>query len=390
MRSRLLLSLLLLLLLSLLGWGVGWLLDNYEQRSREIRADVSPLARRNPLLAAEWFLDRLGIPSDSLSGRDHLLNPPSQPGLLLVNRLGGSLPPARQQALREWVAGGGHLVIAPEGEWDESSASSGNTLLDSLGVQPVVLEEDKDPQAVEVATDSSASPLRFRMPGSEQVLSVNFSSRRILLDSHRRADWWVEGERGAHLLQFRIGAGRVTVLSDHDFFSNERIGEQDHALFLALLAQDQTRAWLLYSSNMPSLMQLLWRHAPGLMIALICLLLLLVWRLTRRIGPLLPDRREVRRNLLEHLSAVGRYIWRNDHADSAFRRTQEALEQAWRRRHPVLQTMRRSARCEWIGQHAGISGKAVEGALYGVLSGERSLIQLSAIQQRLAACLRSH
>ena len=105
MRSRVLLSLLFLLLLSLLGWGVVWFLDNYEQRSREIRSDVSPLARRNPLLAAEWFLDRLGIPSDSLSGRDHLLNPPSQPGLLLVNRLGGSLPPARQKALQEWVAG---------------------------------------------------------------------------------------------------------------------------------------------------------------------------------------------------------------------------------------------------------------------------------------------
>ena len=285
---------------------------------------------------------------------------------------------------------GGHLVIAPEGEWDEASASSGNTLLDSLGVQPLVLDGEKDSLAGDAATDSSVSLLRFSMPGSEQVVSVAFSPRRILLDSQGRADWWVESERGTHLLQFRIGSGRITVLSDHDFFSNERMGEQDHALFLALLAQDQARAWLLYSSNMPSLIRLLWRHAPELVIVLICLVLLLVWRLMRRTGPILSDGREVRRNLLEHLSAVGSYNWRNDRADSTFRCTQESLEQAWRRRHPVLQTMDRLARCEWIGRHAGISGKAVEGALYGELSGERSLIQLSAIQQRLAACLRSH
>ncbi|MCW8908342.1 MAG: DUF4350 domain-containing protein [Sedimenticola sp.] len=391
MANRAVLSLLALLLLALAGWGVSWFLENYEQRTREIRADVSPMAKRNPFLAAERFLQHIGIPSESVTGRDHLLNPPQQPGLLLVNRLGPDLPPEREQALRNWVVFGGHLVVVAQGEWDEESGSSGNRLLDRLGVQPVALESlDEDESAARLAARESDEPITFSLPGSDEQLSVAFSRKRVLHDSRGRAEWWVESVLGAHLLQFRMGDGYITVLGDNGFLRNGQIGDHDHALFLARLAEGQPRTWLLYSSNMPSLPQLLWQYAGELVLSLLCLVLLAVWRMTRRSGPLLPEGGSVRRNLLQHLSAVGHYIWRNDHAGTRFRYTQETLEQAWRRRHPVLETLDSSARCEWIARHTGISERAVREALYGEMNGEQGLVRLSAVQQRLAARLRNH
>ena len=391
MRTKLVWGGIGLLLLILLGSGVYWFFQNHEQRTREISVDVSPFAKRNQLLAAERFLDRLGIVTESVSGRDHLLNPPQQSGLLLVSNLGSSLPADREEALLDWVKRGGHLVITPVNEWDDDEASGGNNLLDSLGVQLIIRESESDPEdeSAEDESDQKLLPVVFEMPGFTGEVAVAFSDQRVLFDSEEQADWWIETDEGAHLLQFNLGRGKITVLSDHDFFSNKSIGEEDHALFLALLARDQKRAWLLYSSDMPSLFLLLWRHATSLVVSLLCLILLLVWFLTQRSGPIKSTDLIIRRNLMEHLSAVGHYIWRTDHAAQTFKQSQAALEQAWHRRHPILGTMERGARCEWIAEHVGLTPQSVEHALYGDYKGEQAFIQVTVAQQKLAAQLRN-
>lgn len=392
MRNRLLWGLLAGLLMLLAGWAVQWFYANFEQRTREAVEGMSPAAKKNPLLAAERFLNRLGVATESLSGRDRLLNPPGQPGLLLVYRLGASLPAEREQALLGWVRRGGHLLVAPRQAWDEAAQTSGNRLLDSLGVQPDFLDSGPERSAV-VASDALSNgaaepaPVHFEMPGSDATLAVAFSGRRILHDSQGRAEWSVETEQGAHLLRYALGAGKITVMSDLQPFSNRSIGAHDHALLLAALAGEQRHAWLLYSSTMPVLPLLLWRQAPGLVVSSFTLVLLLLWSLTRYSGPRQRTTRPVRRNLMEHLGAAGRYLWRIDRAAGSFRRSQRVLEQAWRRRHPALGAMQRAARCQWIAKQTGLPAAAVEQALYGDCQGEQGFIQVTATQQRLAAQL---
>lgn len=306
--------------------------------------------------------------TESISGRDQLLAPPTQPGLLLVYRLGASLPAEREQALLAWVRQGGHLLVAPQQAWDEGAETSGNSLLDSLGVQPV-FEAVAPGQAAGIdagsASDGEASPApaHLRMPGTSAPIAVAFNRHRRLFDRLGHADWAAGTEPDGHLLQYRLGRGKITVMSDLQPFSNRSIGEHDHALLLALLAGEQHHAWLLYSSAMPPLPLLLWRHAPGLVIALLTLGLLLVWSLTRRSGPVRSAEQPARRNLMEHLGAVGRYLWRIDRAVGTFRQSQQALERAWRRRHPVLEPMQQNGRCEWIAEYAGLSRGREAGAL---------------------------
>ncbi len=379
------------LLAGLAGWGVHWFLTHHERHSKDIRTGVSPQARRNPFLAAEHFLSRLGLDSESISGRDQLLNPPPEPGLLLVNNLGPSLPPEREQDLLNWVRQGGHLVVTPGQVWDEEKETGGNHLLDALGVRLLSLEvedEGEEPAIIqENGQSGEKTAVPIDMPGYRQPLQIAFDPDLILVDRSGLSDGRSRAEEDGYLLRYSIGQGRLTVLSDHRIFTNDEVGEGDHALFLAVLADGQERAWLLYSSNMPSLLRLLWQNAPQLLISCLLLLSLIVWSMMLRTGPLIGRKRENRRNLMEHLDAAAGYAWRTDRARGMFDATRRALEQAWRRRHLALGRLDRRARCEWIAERAGLAPDEVEMALYGDYSGEQEFMGVSAAQQRLTEIL---
>jgi hypothetical protein len=218
---------------------------------------------------------------------------------------------------------------------------------------------------------------------------VAFRGSVHLHDAEDKAHWKVvDGELGGRLLQYRVGAGLVTVLSDIGFIGNDEIGKRDHALLLALLAGGERRAWLLYSSDMPSLATLVWQKAPYLVTSVLLLCGLWLWRLTRRTGPLLASDALARRNLMEHLEAAAGYAWRVDRAQAMLRASRERLDRAWRRRCPALAWVDRQARCGWIAERTGLTSEAVEQALYGEVEGAQAFIEASAIQQELAASLR--
>jgi len=380
------------LLIGLMGWGVYWLVANHERQYREIRVGVSAEARRNPFLAAERFLRGLGLESESVPSREYLLRPPETTGVLLVNRLSPNLSPAHEQALLEWMQDGGHLIVTANREWDEEGERPRNPLLERYGVRlriQVPTEESED-AAETVQSDGDGdedsepyTPLPVSFPGYQGRVQVAFQNSRLLEETTELADWAVDGEEGAHLLQFRIGQGRLTVLSDHRFLVNDHIGEGDHALFLALLTAGERRVWLLYSSRMPSLFTLLWRAAPYLVSSALVLVGIWLWSLTLRTGPLLRRETRVRRNLLEHLDAAANYAWQTDRAGGMFSSSQKVLEQAWRRRHPALDRLERRERCERIAELAGLAAPVVEAALYGRVDKEQAFIRASAVQQQL-------
>ncbi|MCP4992799.1 MAG: DUF4350 domain-containing protein [Gammaproteobacteria bacterium] len=375
----------LLLLLLLGGWGVFWFMDNFEQREREFRSEQSPMARLNPYLAAERYLRRVGFEVESLSGREWLINPPEEPGVLFVHHLGPSLPPEREEALLRWVDQGGRLILVARQLWDEDELTSGNSLLDRLGVQLVESgdssqDEDDPLQGVDLVQltlidqDGEATGPEFNM---------GFRPNRILDDGDMDASWVLEGDLGPHLMEWSWGRGWITVLSDGTLFSNEKIEKYDNAWFLSYLVEGDQKIWLLYSSNMPTLLELIWRYLPYLLIMLTLLLLLMIWRLTLHSGPRLSVGGGARRNLLEHLQAAANYVWRIDRASDLFNSSRRRVEQHWRRRHPLLDRLDQQARCDWIAEQTGLDSGAIFTALYSQPKDEQALIRISAIQQKL-------
>lgn len=373
MANRLYLGILMSLLLLLSLFGGIWFVHNFERQSEEVRSGFSPAARRNPWLAAERFLQHLGIQVESLSGREYLLAPPVDSGVLLVRDLGPGLPPQREQRLLEWVAAGNHLILSLQRIPD--SDESNHPLLERFGVSLHSLESSEPEQ--------TADPVMVELPGASESIRVIFDPQRSLQLDEVSADWQVPASTGYHLLRFNYDAGTITLLSDNRFLSNTEIDEQDHALLLGRLVGDSPRAWLLYSSQMPSLLDLSWKKAPYLLISACLSVLVLLWWLTRHSGPKLVKARAARRDLLEHLQASAEFLWQQDKAAGLQEQTRQLVEKLWLRQHPRLQRMDRQARCAWLAQRSGINPEAIERALYNEQTDERGLIRASSLLQRL-------
>jgi len=95
-----------------------------------------------------------------------------------------------------------------------------------------------------------------------------------------------------------------------------------------------------------------------------------------------------RRNLLEHIDATANYAWRIDRASSLFENNRKALEQAWRTRHPALNSMDNTQRSEWIAEKTGMAATAVERSLYHEITKDQDFIKASLVLQQLASGLK--
>jgi hypothetical protein len=363
-----------LLLLIIVGGGFGyWLTNHYEYVTEQIRGNLGPEARRNPLLAAERYLSRLGIATESQSGRQLLVEPPARPGLLLVRDLGPPLPLSRVKSLLAWVERGGTLVVTPGSAFEEGI---GHPLLDQFSV---VMESD---EFFETEEQDGVTP-----PWREVVLQVDFDAERWFSVDSDASYFASPDDVFSHLLQFSWGEGSVTFLSDSDFLTNKQIGEKDHALLLAYLAEDADQAWLLYDSQMPSLVTFLWRHAPYLLISFLLFTLVVVRGLQYTTGPLLSPRATRHRDLLEHLQAGAGFVWRHNPSVGLLETTRRAVEKRWLASHPTLQQLDQQARCDWLAKHTGMTAESIHRALYSKQGDTGQLIKITTNLQRLYAAL---
>ena len=382
-----------LVLLALAGSGVYWFFDNYERREREVLSDPSREAVRNPYLAAERYLSRLGYEAETLRGRNRLKNPPAASGALVVHDAGPSLSPYEEEQLLNWVTGGGHLVLVPRRAWDEDTESSSNHLFDRFGVRLRHAANDSqsdDETGIETPAVDGRRPVAIRRTdpasGSVQRYQVAFNPSRSLEDSSLVAEESVYGTRGIHMLAWTHGAGRLTVFSDNGFMLNDTIGDYDHAWFVSDLLQGHDRIWFLVDAAMPPLTSLMWRYIPEAVASAILLGLLWLWRAAATHGPRHRTRARVRRNVIEHLDAVAAFAWRHDRR-ALIDRSRMLVETRWIRRHPRLNQLDEPSRCAWIAERTGLDPEHVRSALYASSTDEHSIIRSAALQQRLIGFL---
>ena len=102
------------------------------------------------------------------------------------------------------------------------------------------------------------------------------------------------------------------MLNDFGFMRNLAIGQLDHAEFLWQLVRFQPGTAEVFVFDNPqklSLVQWLVDNAWAVLAAGAALLLVWLWRIAPRFGPMAPDPEPVRRRLLDHLRASGRFQW---------------------------------------------------------------------------------
>lgn len=295
MSNRAIILALIAVLLALGGW---WFSQNFGFGPQRVWVGYSGEARVNPFFAARLLLERLGFKVEQKADFRKLgALPPGATVILAVDRT--ELNPPDVRALLSWVErDGGHLIVGAERELAR------DILLQQINVEVHSKDGDAGP-----STLTAAGIDRILMPdGSE--LRADLLPSPTLIDLDEDADAWrVTSRGGTRILQFDWGEGDITVLSTLRPFTNREIGRLDHAELLAQItgAGEPGELFLIRHLESASLLTWLAQHAAAALAALGVFVLIWLWRVVPRFGPLAPSPAPDRKSLLEHIRAVGRF-----------------------------------------------------------------------------------
>ncbi|MFC5570394.1 DUF4350 domain-containing protein [Lysobacter yangpyeongensis] len=341
--------LLVLLGLLVLAGLAGWWLHSYERVAREVPMPRTGEARRNPLFALQVALERDGIAVQSrrrlqlLAGgaRDPAVPLAARDTVVLFNDP-RALSGAEVDALLQWVAGGGHLVVRtpPPGLLTRNAAAV--PLFVPLQLMPM----DSEHRACETvhgvaragAPDSAAADAADAADAGDGEDGVLFcGARRFTLIGANPVLSWGDLKNGYVFARVRHGRGSVDVLAGLDFLSTDRLEQPaGHALARQLLQPNfgAGTVHLVYATQMPSLWATLVRHSWMAWGPLLLALMAWLWRRMQRFGPPLPAPALERRSLLEHVTASGALAYRYGYAQRLYEAARDAFLARLRRRDP--------------------------------------------------------
>jgi hypothetical protein len=414
MRSRTTIRVLLLTgltLLVFLGWGLYSSIEFYdetEQTAGSIRA------QRNPYLAAQLFMQESGIDAveaDSLIG----LNTLDGVATVLITDANQVVNPRQLEQVLTWLENGGTLIVTAN-----SFAKSDDLLLEKFNVEVLWPKRDDDPddafddhepqddetsiseslreinkqieegktlEEIRLKKDVETSLTRIDFGDDIGILEIEFSSYRILTHPHIEGDEvddsspqpfsWSSSDYGIHMMQFDVGEGLLTIISDPTIWTSSRIGDYDHAYLLWVLSSENGDFAILHPALRDSIWELMSSNAPELLIALALSIILWLWYLGHRFGRIVPRDTDSGRALSEHFSATANYLWHRKASDKLI---EPVRQQILRRASIVLPEFAGASndpqrQLQLISQHCGIEVASVDIALNAIEFNEPSFVR---------------
>ncbi|WP_044871882.1 DUF4350 domain-containing protein [Pseudomonas sp. LFM046] len=383
LRPRFLIGAGLALLLGLLAIYVVGHLQPYQET---IEHGPAPEARGNPYLAAEHFLRQQGLQVTRADGLEVLDNLPSAGHSLLLLGSRERMTPRQADRLLEWASKGGHLLFIAERLYEEKDGKSGDLLADRLGVQQfeakdLEKEEDTQPQEPEDSAPADEQPAdatedepeqeeedpfpeltKLYLENEQAPAYVSFDTEFHLYDSQNRAHAWANSAQATHMLQLNHGNGLVTVLTDGWIWQNSDIDEYDNAWLLWYLTQDSA-VTLLYRAERDGLATLLGRNFPEALVALALLVILVLWHIGQRQGPLLAPAGRARRQLEEHLRGSADFLLRRSGQASLLQGLQRDIQRRARHRHPGFERLPVAEQWQVLGRLTRLPPGAISQAM---------------------------
>lgn len=320
---------------------------------RPLAMPPSPEARANPLLAAERFLTKMGLPADSSDSLDDL---PPPDHVLVLGTDTRFVRDGQAAQIHHWIEAGGHLIVGPHLAGGELTSETRNDpLLGILGVGVVDLgEPEEEPR----------TPVEFDPLGTGNQHEVRYFDRVALTWRHREE----EDADGAYAhLSGTAGDGRFDVVNDTGFMHNDQVGDLDHAAFLWELvgiAGPRRGATLVYDARTTGWKTLVWRHGRWSLLLAGLALAALVWRHVPRFGPPLTRHDPLPRSLMEHVTAAGRFFWRTRRQDVLLEEARQAVLRRAEVRRPRFAESNRTVQSQMLAAAAGLSDRDVEAALF--------------------------
>lgn len=383
-----------LLVVGLIVLGSVWFVNNFDRVPVKERQAEEAEARHNPHLALERFLERMGRPLTRQNNAKVLDEPPPGGVLILDRNRRHHMSAARTERLMAWVEAGGYLIVVPENpnvsdpiceRLDVSKFEFDNTSFMNLDDD----EDSGDTQDDQAPAETKASPAK--RPPRPKTIAVSIPGARPLtvrfwtygLEAGEEEPDWQAGAAsyGSQFLHFNIGKGHVTVADGlMQFLNNHNIGDHDHAELLWTLIQtyqpDTSRPVILMSRLMvPSLWDWLAGSGRTALVAGLALLGLWLWRVLPRFGPAMPEPDTSRRELREHLAALGRYVWRAGGLDHWLRVAREDFFGRLALRHPAVAALPPEEQATELARMSERSASLIAAALHGPAGSPHSFTQ---------------
>ncbi len=323
-----------LVLLGLVGWGLYASIEFYEETEE---SGWSLDALRNPYLAAQKFMTESGIEVtdvDSLARLDERSNL----GTLFFTDANQVQTPRQLEQVMNWLDVGGNVIYTADAvshdddlllgefsvevdwrEFEDEEETEEKTLSETLREYNRQLESGKSREEIASSLEEeedSITPVQFADDIGD--VEVAFNDSKILShphildsesDSGHKPFSWSYSEHGIHMLQFEVGSGLLTIISDPGIWTSYHIDQYDHAYLLWLLSSGEGNFAILRSVLRDSIWVLMGRNATELLIAAGLLILIWIWRAGYRFGRMLPNDLSQSRALGEYFSSISHYLW---------------------------------------------------------------------------------
>ncbi len=429
----------LLALLAVYWWAI-----TFELVEEKRRVNISEKVQRNPYLLANQYLETFGIKVNTFRSLMNINDLTADVDTLVLLDLNSDIPARQYEILLEWIRSGGHLILEAEFPWgDFDDEKNSLRLLDEFNVELVGLsdlddeyedealdsgdyEEYEEADQRPVADNNSTAKacgapdagwnasgmwnlVQVKMAAG-QVAEVVFPAEYILLPQGEEASRDTSlylGKESYHLVQRKMGAGRISILSDADFLTNPYISsnvkedestdewarisedldlsidEFDHAYFLWQLVGDSLSVWMLYDTDYPTLVSILWKYFPQAMMAFLVLVVSWLWWMNNSFGPLHSELAGSRRSQLEHLHMSARFEWNTDRAEARVRSTRKYLSREFKRKHPRLARLSERAANEALSEIVGLKPQQVDTAIHGAWEKETRYIEITSLIQQI-------
>jgi hypothetical protein len=353
----------------------GWLVSRTEWVEVVEPLPLADELARDGTLIGRRFLERLGARTRVVQTLTPL--PPPR-GTLVLSARHWKLALPQEEQLRDWVRGGGHLVVD-------------RTVIDDLpkdGWLPLQLAP-RDRKTVGRRDD----PCRLLKGPEGQIVAwgdergfVACAGGYEALQPAEHATWSLLNEDGEpEALRRPVGQGRVTgfappfnfawqssrAFSEVDDarltnFSNRGLLEGDNAALLATLVDVKAgdEVWFLHQVDRPPLPLWAWQQVwPALLLALAALALAL-WRAGLRFGPLQLEPPSRRRSLATQIEGLADFLF-SRHSPALHTAAVRALREAAAAQLPGWNRLTPAARTLALARTTGLPADALERAQEG-------------------------
>lgn len=159
---------------------------------------------------------------------------------------------------------------------------------------------------------------------------------------------WGGSDAGTHFIQFETGEGHMMFFSDASIWNSRNLDVLDHAYFLQQMIGDDDSLLLLYGVFMPSLLELVLRHFPELLLFSALLAVTFIACRSQRFGSVLSPAIRIRRSLAEHLQMRAHYRWRMGKYNLLLQPLQQDIRQTLQYRHPAVHLMNEAGKRQFI------------------------------------------